>query len=152
MCFHSAALHDLDPVFQAFSGSDQVKELLTDLGYKRPMPIQSTFIFKVMPLVLARQQLSGAQQWVPSPLALTPPLTLRCSNRRLGARSQCTRTARSCTQTRPPSWACGSHWRMPPRRMAASGPSQVHNHHHPHDLVVYHAIGGIKINSTFLFL
>ncbi len=42
-----AALHDLDPVFQSFSGSDKVKELLSDLGYKRPLPIQSTFIFKV---------------------------------------------------------------------------------------------------------
>lgn len=42
-----AALHELDPTFHAFGTSDRMKGLLKDLGYKQPVPIQSTFIFKV---------------------------------------------------------------------------------------------------------
>ncbi|KAF5835581.1 phytanoyl-CoA dioxygenase [Dunaliella salina] len=40
------ALHDLDPVFRAFSRSDEVACILRSLGYKRPIPVQSMYIFK----------------------------------------------------------------------------------------------------------
>lgn len=41
------AMHDLDPVFTRWSRSAQVAELLQDLGYKKPTPVQSMYIFKV---------------------------------------------------------------------------------------------------------
>eukprot|EP00850_Spirogloea_muscicola_P002055 SM000008S22144 [mRNA] locus=s8:71969:74695:+ [translate_table: standard] len=40
------ALHDLDPVFREFSRSAKVATLLTSLGYRAPVPIQSMYIFK----------------------------------------------------------------------------------------------------------
>ncbi|GAB4828765.1 hypothetical protein Ancab_018425 [Ancistrocladus abbreviatus] len=40
------ALHELDPVFRKFSCSDKVSSLLSSLGYKRPVIIQSMYIFK----------------------------------------------------------------------------------------------------------
>ncbi|KAI4379103.1 hypothetical protein MLD38_005440 [Melastoma candidum] len=40
------ALHELDPVFKSFSSSDKVSGLLLSLGYKRPIIIQSMYIFK----------------------------------------------------------------------------------------------------------
>lgn len=40
------ALHELDPTFHAFGSSARMKGLLKDLGYKQPVPVQSTFIFK----------------------------------------------------------------------------------------------------------
>ena len=42
-----AAMHDLDPVFMKWSRSAQAAELLEDLGYKKPTPVQSMYIFKV---------------------------------------------------------------------------------------------------------
>jgi hypothetical protein len=43
---HHAALHDLDPVFRAFSRSPKVAGVLASLGYVRPLPVQSMYIFK----------------------------------------------------------------------------------------------------------
>lgn len=40
------ALHDLDPTFRAFSRSPKVCQLVRDLGYRRPLPMQSMYIFK----------------------------------------------------------------------------------------------------------
>ncbi|KAJ8747789.1 hypothetical protein K2173_002185 [Erythroxylum novogranatense] len=40
------ALHELDPVFRNFSCSEKVSNLLLSLGYKRPIIIQSMYIFK----------------------------------------------------------------------------------------------------------
>ena len=42
-----AALHDLDPTFRAIGESPKMLALLRDLNFKQPLPIQSTFIFKV---------------------------------------------------------------------------------------------------------
>lgn len=35
------AIHDIDPVFRAWARSNNVKELLRSLGYRKPMPVQS---------------------------------------------------------------------------------------------------------------
>lgn len=41
------ALHDLDPVFKAWTrDNSKVRAILKDLGYQRPMPVQSLFHFK----------------------------------------------------------------------------------------------------------
>lgn len=40
------ALHDLDPVFRSFSRSEAVANVVRSLGYKRPLPVQSMYIFK----------------------------------------------------------------------------------------------------------
>jgi len=40
------ALHDLDPVFDHFSRSQNIKELATALGFKDPLLLQSMYIFK----------------------------------------------------------------------------------------------------------
>ncbi|KAG2447298.1 hypothetical protein HYH02_007628 [Chlamydomonas schloesseri] len=40
------ALHDLDPVFRQFSRSPAVCNVLRSLGYARPLPVQSMYIFK----------------------------------------------------------------------------------------------------------
>ena len=40
------ALHDLDPAFRAFSRSAAVAGLLAELGFERPVPVQSMYIFK----------------------------------------------------------------------------------------------------------
>lgn len=40
------AMHDLDPVFRKFSRSEKVAAIAESLGYKRPAPIQSMYIFK----------------------------------------------------------------------------------------------------------
>ncbi|EFJ46040.1 hypothetical protein VOLCADRAFT_81992 [Volvox carteri f. nagariensis] len=40
------ALHDLDPVFREFSRSPAVCNVLRSLGYNRPLPVQSMYIFK----------------------------------------------------------------------------------------------------------
>lgn len=40
------AMHDRDPVFREFSRSFKVAALLTDLGVKVPLPVQSMYIFK----------------------------------------------------------------------------------------------------------
>ncbi|KAL6189973.1 hypothetical protein ACLB2K_036374 [Fragaria x ananassa] len=40
------ALHELDPVFKKFSYSEKVSGLLSSLAYKRPIPIQSMYLFK----------------------------------------------------------------------------------------------------------
>ncbi|XP_022151735.1 phytanoyl-CoA dioxygenase-like [Momordica charantia] len=40
------ALHEIDPVFKSFSYSEKVSGLLLSLGYKRPIVIQSMYIFK----------------------------------------------------------------------------------------------------------
>ncbi len=41
------AMHDLDPVFREWSRSAKVAELMSDLGYQQPIPVQSMYIFKV---------------------------------------------------------------------------------------------------------
>lgn len=43
----TAALHELDPVFKEFSSSRIFARLLSSFGYKRPVVIQSMYIFKV---------------------------------------------------------------------------------------------------------
>lgn len=40
------AMHDLDPIFAAFSRTPQLAALVGDLGVKRPLLLQSMFIFK----------------------------------------------------------------------------------------------------------
>ncbi|XP_011019374.1 PREDICTED: phytanoyl-CoA dioxygenase [Populus euphratica] len=40
------ALHELDPVFKGFSSSEKIFGLLSSLGYKKPVIIQSMYIFK----------------------------------------------------------------------------------------------------------
>ncbi|XP_068663919.1 phytanoyl-CoA dioxygenase [Aristolochia californica] len=40
------ALHELDPVFRAFSSSEKMLSLLFSLAYKKPVVIQSMYIFK----------------------------------------------------------------------------------------------------------
>lgn len=40
------ALHEHDPVFKEFSSSKEFSSLLSSLGYKRPVVIQSMYIFK----------------------------------------------------------------------------------------------------------
>ena len=40
------ALHDLDPVFDRFSRSEAIRELVTALGIKQPRLLQSMYIFK----------------------------------------------------------------------------------------------------------
>jgi phytanoyl-CoA hydroxylase len=40
------ALHDLEPVFERFSRSTKIKELVTDLGMEDPLLLQSMYIFK----------------------------------------------------------------------------------------------------------
>ncbi|XAR72246.1 Phytanoyl-CoA dioxygenase [Bertholletia excelsa] len=40
------ALHEIDPVFKEFSCSDKLSSLLLSLDYKRPVIIQSMYIFK----------------------------------------------------------------------------------------------------------
>ncbi|KAL6543814.1 hypothetical protein OROGR_010311 [Orobanche gracilis] len=40
------SLHEKDPVFKSFSSSEKVSSLLFSLGYRRPVIIQSMYIFK----------------------------------------------------------------------------------------------------------
>jgi phytanoyl-CoA hydroxylase len=40
------ALHDLDPVFRRFSRVPKIAALVSDLGFRRPLLIQSMYIFK----------------------------------------------------------------------------------------------------------
>ena len=40
------ALHELDPVFRAFSHSSQIRELVADLEIEEPQLVQSMYIFK----------------------------------------------------------------------------------------------------------
>ena len=40
------ALHDLDPVFEGFSRTPALKSLVASLGYRRPLLVQSMYIFK----------------------------------------------------------------------------------------------------------
>ena len=40
------ALHDLDPVFGKFSRTEEIKQLISDLGIADPLLIQSMYIFK----------------------------------------------------------------------------------------------------------
>ncbi|CAA0832964.1 Phytanoyl-CoA dioxygenase [Striga hermonthica] len=40
------ALHEKDPVFKSFSSSEKMSSLLMSIGYRRPVIIQSMYIFK----------------------------------------------------------------------------------------------------------
>lgn len=40
------AMHDMDPVFSAFTRSQPVSAVLRSLGFQRPLPVQSMYIFK----------------------------------------------------------------------------------------------------------
>jgi len=40
------ALHDLDPVFDRFSRTPEIKQLVSDLGIEHPLLLQSMYIFK----------------------------------------------------------------------------------------------------------
>jgi phytanoyl-CoA hydroxylase len=40
------ALHDLDPVFDRFSRTSQIRQLASDLGFTQPRLLQSMYIFK----------------------------------------------------------------------------------------------------------
>lgn len=40
------ALHDLDTVFRDMSRSDSMQKLYRALGFKKPLPVQSMYIFK----------------------------------------------------------------------------------------------------------
>lgn len=50
--YNNAALHEIDPVFKDFSNSEKVCSLFRSLGYKRPIIIQSMYIFKVLYFLL----------------------------------------------------------------------------------------------------
>ena len=60
-CVFHPALHDLDPVFRDFSRSEKVSALAASLGYKRPAPIQSMYIYKVwlVPIRYYNELLTG---------------------------------------------------------------------------------------------
>src|SRR5262249_46050860 len=40
------ALHDLDPVFNQFSRAPEIRQLVSELGIKQPVLLQSMYIFK----------------------------------------------------------------------------------------------------------
>src|SRR5712691_9015457 len=40
------ALHDLDPIFDRFSRTQKIKQLVSDLGIEQPLLLQSMYIFK----------------------------------------------------------------------------------------------------------
>jgi len=40
------ALHDLDPVFDGFSRTDEIRQLVSELGIRNPLLLQSMYIFK----------------------------------------------------------------------------------------------------------
>ena len=40
-------MHDLDPIFRGWSRSPKVAQLLQDLGFQQPLPVQSMLILKV---------------------------------------------------------------------------------------------------------
>jgi phytanoyl-CoA hydroxylase len=40
------ALHDLDPVFSEFSRTNEIRQLVSDLGIEQPLLLQSMYIFK----------------------------------------------------------------------------------------------------------
>jgi phytanoyl-CoA hydroxylase len=40
------AMHEYDPVFKAFSDCKEFKNIIYDLGYKKPVLVQSMYIFK----------------------------------------------------------------------------------------------------------
>ena len=40
-------MHDIDPAFRSYSRGPKVQELLADLGYKDPLPVQSMLFCKV---------------------------------------------------------------------------------------------------------
>lgn len=40
-------MHDIDPIFRKFSRSAKFAELARDLGFQKPIPVQSMYIFKV---------------------------------------------------------------------------------------------------------
>ncbi|KAH0453406.1 hypothetical protein IEQ34_017730 [Dendrobium chrysotoxum] len=40
------ALHEIDPIFKRFSSSEKISSIFCSLGYKRPVVIQSMYIFK----------------------------------------------------------------------------------------------------------
>ena len=40
-------MHDLDPVFRDWSRSAKIAQLLQDLGFQQPLPVQSMLILKV---------------------------------------------------------------------------------------------------------
>lgn len=42
-----AALHEIEPAFKKFSSSEKTSSLMRSLGYKRPVIMQSMYIFKV---------------------------------------------------------------------------------------------------------
>jgi hypothetical protein len=52
MGYMCAALHEIDPVFKKISCSEKVSSLMFSLGYKRPVIIQSMYIFKVSHFLL----------------------------------------------------------------------------------------------------
>ena len=93
-----AAMHELDPTFRAYSRSERVAAILRSLGYRRPLPVQSMYIFKVgapdpaassQPLGGARPQrrLHAAAEAVRLPAPRTPPhARSRCCGRGLPAR------------------------------------------------------------------
>lgn len=52
IAYTRAALHELDPMFNTFSCSEKVCGLLQSLGYRKPVIIQSMYIFKVQYFLL----------------------------------------------------------------------------------------------------
>lgn len=46
-CFVVAALHELDPLYREFTYSSKFLSLVSSLGYRRPVVMQSMYIFKV---------------------------------------------------------------------------------------------------------
>lgn len=46
--FVGAALHELDPLYKEFTYSSKFSSLVSSLGYRRPVVMQSMYIFKVL--------------------------------------------------------------------------------------------------------
>lgn len=46
-CGPAAAMHDLDPSFREWSRSQKIAEALSELGFQKPLPVQSMYICKV---------------------------------------------------------------------------------------------------------
>ncbi len=135
--FVHAALHDADPAFRSFSRSQKVAQLISSLGFKRPLPVQSMYIFKVTIFPKTEKHVTEFNLYSLIDCFDCPELTQRCgavkatdmavcSNRRLEGRCGHTRIPPSCTRTRHLWWGCGGRWRMPRAQTAACGPTRAH--------------------------
>lgn len=122
------ALHDLDPVFRRFSRSPRMAAVMRSLGFRRPVPAQSMYIFKqpgiggeVVPHQDRREMQTRGFALTSYANALLIPMHTCALLKRMQPFSP---AARSCTRSRsPPAWACGWRWRITRGTAGACGPS-----------------------------